>query len=75
MHYLLESARLWIHTLSVGKNLKLGSIIFKMKEKLNDAKLKYQEGRANKIIIWIKNNVKCKDYIGRICLSHIQQKF
>lgn len=47
----------------------------KDKDLEDDAKLERQEKRADKIIAWTKNNVKCKGYIGRMCLSHIQQEF
>ncbi len=75
MRYSLESSRLWDHTLPDEENSKPVGLIFKDKELKDDVKLEHQKKRANKIIAWTKNNVKCKGYIGRICLSHIQQEF
>ncbi len=70
MRYSLESARLCDHTLPDKENPKPVSIILKNKELEDDVKLDCQEKRADKIIAWTKNNVKCKSYIG-----HIQQEF
>lgn len=41
----------------------------------NDVKLEHQKKRVDKIIAWTKNNVKCKDYIGQMCIGHIQLEF
>ena len=75
MRYSLESASLWDHTLSDKENLKPVAIVLKNKDLKNDAKLERQKKRADKIPAWTKSNIKCKGYIGRICLSHIEQEF
>ena len=75
MRYSLESAGLWDHTLSDEENPKPVAIILKGEALNDDAKLERQEKRADKILAWTKNNVKCKGYIGRMCLGHIQQEF
>ncbi len=75
MQYSLESAGLWDHTLSDTENPKPVVIVLLGKDLKNDTKLERQEKRADKIIAWTKNDVKCKGYIGRMCLGHIQQEF
>ncbi len=75
MRYSLESAGLWDHTLPDKENPQPVAIILKDKELEDDVKIERQEKRADKIIAWTKNNVKCKGYIGRMCLGHIQQEF
>lgn len=75
MQYSLEFVGIQDYTLLSKENPKLVSIISKDKELKADVKLEYQEKCANKIIVWIKNNVKYKDYIGRMYFGHIQQKF
>ena len=75
MRYSLGSAGLWDHTLSDQENPKPVAIILKSKDLDDDVKLERQEKRANKIHAWTKSNVKYKDYIGCICLGHIQQEF
>ena len=57
------------------KNTKPVAIILQDKVVEDDVKLKRKEKPADKIIAWTKNNVKCKGYIGCICLDHIQQEF
>lgn len=74
MRYSLESAGLWIHTLSVVENPKPAPIILEKKDELNDAKVERQEKRMDKILAWTKSNSKCKGYIGRMCAPHIQQE-
>ena len=74
MRYSLESAGLWDHTLSDQENPKPVAIILKGEDLEDDAKLERQEKRADKIHAWTKNNVKCKRYIGCMCLGHIQQE-
>lgn len=75
MRYSLESAGLSYHTLSDEENPKPVAIVLKDKDLEDDAKLERQEKRGDKIIAWTKNNIKCKVYIGRMCLGHIQQEF
>ena len=75
MRYSLESIGLWDYTLSDTENPKPVLIILKGEDLKNDAKLECQAKHADKIHAWTKNNVKCKGYIGRMCLSHLQQKF
>ncbi len=75
MRYSVEYGGLWDHTLPDKENAKPIAIIFKDKELEDDDKLERKEKRADKIIAWTKNNVKCKCYIGRMCLGHIQQEF
>ena len=75
MRYSLESAGLWDHILPNKKNPQLVAIIFKDKELEDEVKLECQEKRSDKIIALTKINVKCKGYISRICLCHIQQEF
>ena len=75
MRYSLESAGLWDHTLSDEENPKPVAIVVKDKDLEDDAKFERQEKRVDEIIVWTKNNVKCKGYIGRMCLGHIQQAF
>ena len=75
MRFSLESAGLWKHTLSDGENPKLLPIDLKGKELLNDGKLERPEKRADKIKTWSKSNSKCKRYLSRMCLGHIQQGF
>ncbi len=75
MRHSLESARLWDHTLPDKENPKPVAIILKDKELEDDVKLERKEKLADKIIAWTKNNVKCKDYIDRMSLGHIQQEF
>lgn len=50
-------------------------IVLKGKNLKDDAKLKSQEKRVDKIIAWIKNSVESKGYIGHICFIYIQQEF
>ncbi len=57
------------------KILSRGAIILKDKELEDHVKLERREKRAEKIIARIKNNIKCKGYISRICIDHIQQEF
>ena len=68
-------AGLWDHTLSDKENPKPVVIVLKGEDLKDDAKLERQEKRADKIIAWSKNNVKCKSCIGRMCLGNIQQEF
>lgn len=75
MRYSLESVGLWDYTLSEEENPEPVAIVLKDKELEEDAKLERQEKRADKITAWTKINVKCRGYIGRIRLSHIQQEF
>lgn len=75
MRYSLESAGLWEHTLSSEENPKPLAIELKDEELLSDVKLERQEKRADKIKAWNKSNSKCKEYLGRMCLGHIQQEF
>ena len=75
MHYSLESEGLWDHTFSDKESPKPVAFILKGKELEDDVKLERQKKRADKIIAWTNNNVKCKGYIGRMCLGHIQQEF
>ena len=75
MQYFLESAGLWDHTLSDEENPKPVAIVLKAEALNDDAKLKRQEKRTDKIIAWTKNNVKCKGYIGCMGLGYIQQEF
>lgn len=51
------------------------AIVLKDKVLEDDIKLERQENRADQITAWSKTNVKCKDYIGPICLGHIWQEF
>ena len=74
MRYSLESARLWMYTLSVTKNPKPAPIILKKEDELDDAKVERQEKRMDKILAWTRSNSKCKGYIGRMCAPHIQQE-
>lgn len=74
MRYSLESAGLWIHTLSVVENPKPALIILKKEDELNDAKVERQEKRMDQILAWTRSNSKCKGYIGRMCAPHIQQE-
>ncbi len=60
MLYSLESAGLWDHTLPDKENPKPVAIILKDKGLEDDVELERQEKRADKIIAWPKNNVKCK---------------
>lgn len=60
MYYSLESAKLWDHTLPNKENWKPVAIILKSKDFKDDAKFKHQKKYADKIIAWIKDNVKCK---------------
>ena len=73
MRYSLESARLWDHMLSDQENPNPVAIILKGENLEDDAKLECRE--KCKIHTWTKNNIKCKDHIGRMCLTHIQQEF
>lgn len=57
------------------KDPKPVAINLKSKKLENNAKLERQKKRADKIPFSTKNNIKCKDYIGSICLGHIQQEF
>ena len=75
MQYSLEFVRLWDHTLPDIENPKPSPIVLKSEDLKDDAKLERHKKRADKIHTWNKNNVKCKSYIGRICLSYIQQEF
>ncbi len=50
------------------------AIILKDKELKDDVKLESKDKCADKIIAWIKNNVKYKDYISSISLVHIQKQ-
>lgn len=75
MRYSLESARLWEYILLDGENPKLFLINLKGKELFNNVKLEQQEKRADKFKVWSKSNSKCKRYLGRMCLGHIQQEF
>ena len=75
MRYSLKYAKLWDHTLSDTENPKPVTIVLLDEDLKNDTKLERQEKRADKIIAWTKNNVKCKGYIRRICFDHIQQEF
>ncbi len=75
MQYSLKSARLWDHTLLDTANSKLVTIVLLGKDLKNNTKFERQEKRTDKIIAWTKNNIKCKAYIGRMCLDHIQQEF
>lgn len=75
MWYFLEFAGLWNNTLSDIENSTLAPIVLKKEDLKNDAKLKYQAKYADEIYAWNKTNVKCKGYIDRMCLGHIQQKF
>lgn len=75
MQYSLKSTRLQDHILSNKENPKPVAIVLKGKALNDDTKLKCQEKRTEKIIGWTKNNVKYKNYIGYICLGHIQQEF
>ncbi len=72
MRYSLESARLWDHTLPDKENPKPVAINLKDKELEDDVKLERKEKRAEKIIAWTKNNIKCKGYIGRMYLGNNQ---
>ena len=75
MRYSFKSAGYWDHTFPDEENPKSVAIILKDKQLKDDVKLERQEKHADKIIVWTKNNVKCKGYIGRICFGHIQQVF
>ncbi len=75
MHYSLQSRELWDQNFPDKENPKPVASILKDKELEDDVKLEHQEKRADKIIAWTKNNVKCKRYIGRIFLGYIQQEF
>lgn len=75
MRYSLESAGLWDHTLPNAENPKPVPILLKGNDFDDDAKVDRQEKRADKITAWNKNNLKCKGYLGRMCLGHIQQEF
>lgn len=46
-------------------------IILKDKDFKDDAKLKRQKKRADKILAQTKNNVQRKDYISCMCFYHI----
>lgn len=74
MHYSLESAGLWMYTLSVVENLKPAPIILKTEDELDNAKVERQKKRIDKILAWTKSNSKCKRYDGRMCAPHIQQE-
>lgn len=71
MQYPLKSVGFWDHILLGKENLKPLLIILKDKKLKNVNKFEYQEKYANKIIALIKKIIKCKDYIGYICLGHI----
>ena len=75
MQYSLEFAGLCDHTLSDTDNPKPVLIFLKGEDLKDDVKLKRQEKYADKILAWTKNNVKYKDFISRMYLSHIQQEF
>lgn len=75
MRYALESAGIWDKTLPAKNNPKPVPIQLKDKDHESDAKLERQEKRQDKIMTWKNNNSKCKEYISRMCLSHIQQEF
>ena len=70
-----ESAGIWDHTLAEKENPKPGPIKLEGLDREDDAKLERQEKRQDKITAWNKSNSKCKGYIGRMCLGHIQQEF
>lgn len=75
MRYFLESAGLWDYTFADEANFKPKAIAPRNKDLEDHDKLERQQKCADKIIAWPKNNVKCKDYIGCMCLGHIKQKF
>ena len=70
--YSLESAGLWDHIRSAADNPKPEPVVLKAKGLDDNIKFERQEKRAEKITAWSKSNNKCKGYIGRMCLVHIQ---
>ncbi len=75
MCYFFEFVKFWENTFLDKENIKLVTIIFQDKELPNDAKFKSPKKYVDKITFWTKNDVKCKSYISRIYLGHIQQEF
>lgn len=71
MQYSFKFAGFWNHILLDTKNLKPVPIVLKSKKLKNNAKFEYHKKHANKILAWIKTNIKCKNYINHICLGHI----
>ncbi len=75
MHFSFKFGGLLDQNILDKENSKLVAMILKDKKLEDDAKLERKEKRADKIIAWTKNDIKCKSYIGQMCLDHIQQEF
>ncbi len=58
-----------------NQNLKRVATVFKDQKLRDNTKLKRSKKRERMITAWNKNNIWCKSYTCRICLSNNQREF